>query len=154
MAQTDAPHSQSFPVLPGWQQDWQQIRQFRPGDNLSNIHWKLSAKVDELMIREPMESARGLMLLTMDLCGTAPELDLKLGRLLWLSNWLLEQQIVYDVRVLTGNGIENWTIRDEWDLHKCIESLLCTPFSPEGSIQERSFTATWQHHIGGEQREG
>ena len=105
------------------------------------------------MLREPMEPERRLMLLTMDLCGTASELDLKLGRLLWLSNWLLEQQIVYDVRVLTGNGIENWTIRDEWDLHKCIDSLLCMPFSPEGSIRERSFPAAWRYHIGGEQDE-
>lgn len=130
-----------------------EIRQFHPGDNLNQIHWKLSAKVGDLMLREPMEPERGLMLLTMDLCGTASELDLKLGRLLWLGNWLLEQQIIYDIRVLTGNGIENWTIRDEWDLHKCIDSLLCMPFSPEGSIRERSFPAAWRYHIGGEQDE-
>lgn len=65
------------------------------------------------MLREPMEPERGLMLVTMDLRGTASELDNKLGRLLWLSNWLLEQGITFDVQVLTGNGIENWTIRDE-----------------------------------------
>lgn len=130
-----------------------EIRQYHPGDNLNQIHWKLSAKVGDLMLRESMEPERGLMLLTMDLYGTAPELDLKFGRLLWLGNWLLEQQIIYDIRVLTGNGIENWTIRDEWDLHKCTESLLCAPFSPEGSIQERSFSATWRHHIGGERDE-
>ena len=105
------------------------------------------------MLREPMEPERGLMLLTLDLCGTASELDVKLGKLLWLSNWLLERGITFDVRVLTGNGIESWTIRDEWDLHKCIESLLCTPYVPVGSIRDRSFTAAWRHHIGGEQGE-
>ena len=93
------------------------------------------------------------MLLTMDLRGTSSELDLKMGHLLWLSNWLLERAITFDVRVLTGNGIESWTIRDEWDLHKCIESLLCTPSVHEGSIRDRSFTAAWRHHIGGEQVE-
>ena len=127
-----------------------EIRQYHPGDNLNQIHWKLSAKVGDLMLREPMEPERGLMLLTMDLCGTASELDLKLGRLLWLGNWLLEKQITYDIRVLTGNGIENRTIRDEWDLHRCMESLLCAPYASEDSIQERSFTAAWRHHIGGE----
>ena len=130
-----------------------EIRQFHPGDNLNQIHWKLSAKVGDLMLREPMEPERGLMLLTMDLCGTASELDVKLGKLLWLSNWLLERGITFDIRVLTGNGIESWTIRDEWDLHKCIESLLCTPYVPVGSIRDRSFTAAWRHHIGGEQGE-
>lgn len=130
-----------------------EIRQFHPGDNLNQIHWKLSAKVGDLMLREPMEPERGLMLLTLDLCGTASELDIKLGKLLWLSNWLLERGINFDVRALTGIGVENWTIRDEWDLHKCIESLLCTPYVPDGSIRDRSFTAAWRHHIGGEQGE-
>ena len=93
------------------------------------------------------------MLLTMDLYGTASDLDDKLGRLLWLSNWLLERGITFEIQVLTGNGIESWTIREEWDLHKCMESLLCTPFAPVGSIRDRSFTAAWRHHIGGEQGE-
>lgn len=131
-----------------------EIRQFRPGDNLSNIHWKLSAKVDELMIREPMESARGLMLLTMDLKGTADELDTKLGQLLWLGRWLLEREITFDLRVLTANGIEGWTIQDEEAMDKCMQTLLGTPFAKEGSIREQVFHATWRYHIGGKQNEG
>lgn len=130
-----------------------EIRQYHPGDNLNQIHWKLSAKVGGLMLREPMEPERGLMLLTMDLRGTAAELDRKLGQLLWLGNWLLEKRIIFDVRVLTGNGIESWTIREEYDIQKCMESLLCAPFAPEGSIGERPFTAAWRHHIGGERDE-
>lgn len=127
-----------------------EIRQFHPGDNLNQIHWKLSAKVGDLMLREPMEPERGLMLLTMDLSGSSTELDIKFGELLWLGNWLLERGITFDIRVLTGNGIENWSIRDECNLGKCIESLLCSPYANEGSIRDRSFTAAWRHHIGGE----
>lgn len=126
-----------------------EIRQYRPGDNLNQIHWKLSAKVSDLMLRESMEPERGLMLLTMDLCGTSGELDIKFGHLLWLSNWLLDNLISFEIRVLTGNGIESWAITDEWSLQKCIEALLCAPFVKEGSIRDRSFAA-WQHHIGGE----
>lgn len=127
-----------------------EIRQYHPGDNLNQIHWKLSAKVGDLMLREPMEPEKGLMLLTMDLSGTPEELDIKFGHLLWLSNWLLENLIPFEIRVLTGNGIESWAVCDEWSLQKCIEALLCAPFAPEGSIQDRNFTAAWQHHIGGE----
>lgn len=127
-----------------------EIRQYHPGDNLNQIHWKLSAKVGDLMLREPMEPERGLMLLTMDLCGMPGELDIKFGRLLWLSSWLLEHNISFEVRALTGNGIESWAITDEWSQKKCIEALLCTPYAKEGSIRDRSFTAAWQHHIGGE----
>ena len=130
-----------------------EIRQYHPGDNLNQIHWKLSAKVGELMLREPMEPERGLMLLTMDLNGTASELDQKMGQLLWLSQWLLEREITFDIRVLTANGIENWTIRNEDDINKCVEILLGTPFAREGTIRDKFFKASWRHHIGGEQSE-
>ena len=130
-----------------------EIRQFYPGDKLNQIHWKLSAKVGDLMLREPIEPERGRMLLTMDLCGTPAELDTKLGRLLWLSSWLLEQQILFEICVLTGNGVESWPVGEMWDLDKCMESLLCAPFAPVGSIRERDFTAAWQCYIGGAQGE-
>lgn len=129
------------------------IRQYQPGDNLNQIHWKLSAKVGELMLREPMVPERGLMLLTMDLNGTPAELDRKLGQLLWLGQWLLEREIFFDVRVLTANGIEHWTLQSEEALDRCILSLLGTPLAQTGSVLDVAFKATWRHHIGGEQDE-
>ena len=102
-----------------------EIRQFHPGDNLNQIHWKLSAKVGDLMLREPMEPQRGLMLLTLDLNGSASELDLKLGRLLYLSRWLLAREVTFDIRALTAKGVESWTIREQADADKCIECGAC-----------------------------
>ena len=126
-----------------------EIRQYRPGDNLNQMHWKLSAKVGEWMLREPMEPEKGQLVLTMDLCGTPETLDEKFGRFLWLSNWMLENQLPFEIRVLTGNGMEGWFVTDEWSLRKCMEALLCSPVAREGSIRDRHFTA-WQYHIGGE----
>lgn len=126
-----------------------EIRQYRPGDNLNQIHWKLSAKVGDLMLREPMEPSEGLRLLTMDLCGTPGELDQKFGHLLWMGNWLLEQRITFEIRALTGKGIESWVITDEPSLQKCMEVLLCAPLTSNGSILDANFSAVWQHHIGG-----
>ena len=130
-----------------------EIRQYNPGDNLNQIHWKLSAKVGELMLREPMTPERGLILLTMDLNGTASSLDRKLGQLLWLSQWLLEREISFDIRVLTANGIESWTIGGKEDVDQCIISLLGTAFARDSSILNEFFKATWRYHIGGEQDE-
>ena len=106
------------------------------------------------MLREPIEPVRGLILLTMDLNGTATELDIKLGRLLWLGRWLLEREVTFDLRVLTANGIEGWTIRDEEKLDKCIKKLFSKPVAKGGSIREQGFNASWRYHIGGEQNEG
>ena len=105
------------------------------------------------MLREPMEPERGRLLLTMDLCGSASELDVKLGKLLWLSKWLLEQGLSFEIGILTGNGIETWSVQGEWDLGQCMDALLCAPFCPEGSIRDRTFTAAWRYHIGGERDE-
>ena len=127
-----------------------EIREYQPGDKLNQIHWKLSAKVGELMLREPMEPERGLMLLTMDLNGTAAQLDIKLGQLLWFGQWLTEREVSFELRVLTGNGIAKWTVKSSEDLNQCILTLLDTPFAQEGSIRSNFYKATWRYHIGGE----
>ena len=127
-----------------------EIRPYRPGDNLNQIHWKLSAKVGDLLLREPMEPEAGRMVLTMDLCGTPEELDRKFEQLLWMGNWLLENMISFEIRALTGNGIESWTVKEVWNLRKCMESLLCSPFIREGSIRDWDFSAAWRRHVGGD----
>lgn len=127
-----------------------EIRIYRPGDSLNQVHWKLSAKVGDLMLREPMEPEREPMLLTMDISGTPEELDLKFGRLLGLGNWFSQQRIPFELRALTGSGIESRTIRDQWDLQKAVDDLLCVPAAAEGSICDREYTAAWRCHIGGE----
>lgn len=127
-----------------------EIRPYRPGDNLNQIHWKLSAKTGELMLREAMEPVREWILLTMDLCGTPSELDRKFGRLLYLGNWLVAEQSPFQVCVLTGDGLEVWTVYDQWDMQRCMDSLLFAPFTPAGSAQEQDSAAPWQLHIGGE----
>ena len=47
-----------------------ELRLYRPGDSLNQVHWKLSAKTGKLTIREPMIPERGLVLLTMNLRGS------------------------------------------------------------------------------------
>ena len=126
-----------------------EIRQYRPGDQLNQIHWKLSAKVGELMLREPMEPERGRMLLTMDLRGTPDELDSKLGQLLWIGRWLAEHQMIYDVCVLTGNGIETWTVSGNDGLDIVIADLLCATPASQGSVRDKEQIAAWYYHIGG-----
>jgi len=43
------------------------VREFRPGDKLPRVHWKLSAKVDDLMIRENSRTAACAVILFMNL---------------------------------------------------------------------------------------
>jgi hypothetical protein len=68
-----------------------EIRLYRPGDKMNQIHWKLSSKMNKLMVREAMEPVQDRVLVEMILRGTPEELDRKFGRLLWTGNYLLEQ---------------------------------------------------------------
>ena len=127
-----------------------ELRLYRPGDNLNQIHWKLTAKTGKWMLREPMEPQRGLVLVTMDLMGTPEELDRKLGRLLWLGGYLLEKNLPFQLRVLTGDGVQSAAIADEAALLSQLDMLLCQRLATEGSVADLPCAASWQYHIGGD----
>ena len=130
-----------------------EIRQYRPGDQLNQIHWKLTAKVGDLMLREPMEPERGRLLLTLDLRGTPGELDDKLGQLLWLGGWLTDHQMEFEICALTGDGVFSRPVRESKDLNAVMDDLLLASPSREGSVLNLEFGFGRQYHIGGESRE-
>ncbi len=124
------------------------LRLYRPGDNLNQVHWKLSAKTGKLILREPMIPADKRVLLEMELRGSADALDRKLGQLLFLSGRLLEQGTDHALRVLTGEGVQTLPVSNELSQQQAIDWLLCQSTAPEG--QELSPTAAyWQYRIGG-----
>lgn len=47
------------------------MREYRPGDRIKDIHWKLSAKKDELMVKERTGVAQSQVILLLDLSGDA-----------------------------------------------------------------------------------
>ena len=48
------------------------LRAFQPGDSPRTIHWKMSAKRDELVAREFLENKRPVPVLTFDSCPALP----------------------------------------------------------------------------------
>ena len=131
-----------------------ELRLYRPGDSLNQVHWKLSAKTGKLILREPMQPERGLVLLTMNLRGDAWELDRKFGRLLWLGSHLLERDVCFQLRCLTGEGVMTWEVNGVQGLREAVDKLLCSTPARQGDLRLRDFRASWQYHIGGEPDEG
>lgn len=127
-----------------------ELRLYRPGDSLNQIHWKLSAKTGKLILREPMEPIQGRLLMTLNLRGIPEEIDRMLGRLLWLGRELLEQQLRFELRALTGEGLLTFSIAQEAQLKKAVDTLLCSGIAPEGDLREQEYAAAWYCHIGGE----
>lgn len=127
-----------------------ELREYRPGDSLNSVHWKLSAKTGSLIVREPMEAVQGKILLTMTLSGSPEELDRKLGRLLWLGHRMLEAHHRCTLRVLTGQGMVSYEFADRTELLAALDALLTAPLSQNGSVCAQSRQADWQYHIGGD----
>ena len=126
-----------------------ELRLYRPGDNLNQVHWKLSAKTGELILREPMEPQQGRILLTMNLQGAPDELDRKFGRLLWLGNHLLEQDLSFELQALAADGILTYCVETDDDLARTTDDLLCRRCACTGDLRQQSSAASWHYHIGG-----
>ncbi len=127
-----------------------ELRLYRPGDSLNQIHWKLSAKTGKLILREPMEPERGKMVLDMELRGTDDELDRKFGRLLYLSRYLLEIGARHELRVLTGDGVRDYPVCDEESLLRAVDDLLGCPCAKSEAQMEPLRSGGWLCRIGGE----
>lgn len=127
-----------------------ELRLYRPGDSLNRIHWKLSAKTGQLMLRQPMEPQRERVMVTLNHRGTPEEVDRKLGRLLWLGEKLLDRQMPFQLQALTGEGLLTVSIEEPRSLQKAVDTLLCRKAAREGDLRSQEYAAHWHCHIGGE----
>lgn len=126
-----------------------ELREYRPGDNLNQIHWKLSAKTGTYIVREAMEPEKNRALLDVVLRGTPGQLDEKFGKLVYMSKHLLELGLPHEIRALTGGGVEQHPVTDEASLWRAVDRLLgCTPAADDASLPLVS--AGWQLSIGGD----
>ena len=126
-----------------------ELRLYRPGDNLRQVHWKLSAKTGKLIVREPMEAILSRTVLTMELRGEPEELDRKLGQLLWMSRYLLQCELPHCFHILTGVGMVSWQVLREGDENTAMDELLQLPAAQEDAVAVY-MRANWRYHIGGD----
>lgn len=132
-----------------------EMRDYRPGDSLRDIHWKLSAKTDRLILREAQEPIRERVLLTLDLQGPRAVLDGVLSRLLWLSRWLLKHEVEHRIGWFDPEkGVPVWVqIQREEDLQPMLHRILSSPLKAETpSMEGYRFTGVcWRYHVAPEQ---
>ncbi len=136
-----------------------ELRPYREGDSLRMIHWKMTAKRDELVTREPPEDTRPLPVLTFDHFGLPAVVDRTLDRLEGTSLALLEQERIHEVRWLhpeTG-ALRSFRVGGERDWEACLAAILSDPAPVRGrSILEQALTregggAIYQIHVTGKE---
>ena len=115
------------------------LRDYRPGDPLRAVHWKLSAKRDGLVVKEVLEPRRAVLVLTYDHFGPPEALDRTFARLCALSRWLLDHQRPHHIRWAgPAGGAEGGWVDGEEALLACLARAFSTPAPAEGpSILDR-----------------
>ena len=74
------------------------MREYRQGDPVKSIHWKVSAKYDSLIIREPLVPPPHSRLVHISQWKNAGECDLILGNLRWITDFMLKKQMPFYVK--------------------------------------------------------
>lgn len=121
------------------------LRLYRPGDDLRGIHWKLAAKTGKLIYREPIEPIKNGYLLTATLSGKPPQIDKKLGQLLWLSQTFSQRQIDHEIRCRTGEGEVRFRVTDSAALEEGLRRLLrSSPVKDDPKSQEQDVLCSQQ----------
>ena len=130
-----------------------ELRPYRPGDSLKQIHWKMSAKMDEWIYREAMIPDTGGILIWMILGGEPDEIDRKLGRLLWVSRKLAGRSLKHDVLVYTAEGTQRWSIDSKFNSEGMVASILRLTPVKEKVTRMPSDNVLWKFYVGGEENE-
>lgn len=125
-----------------------ELRGYRPGDSMREVHWKLTAKADQLIVREPQVPDQGPVVLTLDLTGDPRELDSCLDQTCWLSQWLLEHEVVHVVRWLGCDGSRQCSVQRPEDLETLAEQLCRSGPAPAGTTaKDWAGDACWHYHV-------
>lgn len=112
--------------------DIKQLRDYRPGDRIRDIHWKMTARVGDVMVKE-YERAKDLYYLLL------PETDKRslqdcIAYFYSLGQWLLKQKESYRVALyhIDDRSFEFLPVNSEDELLICLYRLYLEP------VEERS----------------
>ncbi len=116
----------------GFSDDYE-LRQYRVGDSLKAIHWKLSSSRDDLIVKDPSEPIYKRLVIKLVLSDEAEENDFILARFLYVAQTLLAGGRSFYAFEPRGGSLEK--IKSDKEL----ESFLLSVYSPSGFAAEELF---------------
>lgn len=104
-------------------------RVYRPGDPVKDIHWKLSLKTEELVVREPLQPVQRRIVLALRTPRGAESRGHNLGNLRYLSNWLLENNVTHQIVWMEGTSMRLKTVSAPEDTIQVVRAACLAPES-------------------------
>lgn len=100
------------------------LREYRPGDRLSRIDWKLSQKSKGLLVREASLPITDRVLLLVDLSGDGEEADGAMDVVATLSDYLAYQEAGHVLAFSNGGGLRLAHAEEPEEARPVIEAML------------------------------
>lgn len=101
------------------------LRPYREGDRLSQVHWKLSQKTGQTLVKELSLPVSNHILFLLDLNGSGWDADLLLDAFATLSDFLIRQGVAHRVGFLgKAGGFRLLELTDPQDARPALEALL------------------------------
>ena len=107
--------------------DVKEIREYRPGDRLQRIHWKLSAKLDDLFVKEMAHTSTLAIILVPELC--ASEIHDTSESLLSCIKIMYEKKERFEVCIYNDKACDYsfFTVTDEAGMLEAMTHFYCQP---------------------------
>ncbi len=122
-------------------------RPYREGDPVRSIHWKLSLKTDEMIVREALEPVKRRTALAVETPGSPEDRDLICGRLRWLSDWMLEHKYEHTVLWMDGDRLRRDEVTDEHSARRTLMRV-CAAAPDSAPLPENADAkADWIYRI-------
>ena len=115
------------------------IRDYQLGDPVKTIHWKMSAKKDKYLVKEPLEEYGGYSRVILKMTDDRDELDLHLGQILFTSKFFIDHEVAHIIRVIPPDSREvAFSIESNIDLERALHTILHMRIPEEASEAKRS----------------
>lgn len=92
-------NSQSAFVVTQRPSEQYEIRTYRPGDSLRSVHWKLTAKIEDILVRESVEPQYSMLAIALERVRNPEHADLLYDALDWMLRALCVRDRVKAVMV-------------------------------------------------------
>lgn len=130
-----------------------ELRDYHDGDPLRRIHWKLSARFDELMVREPSHPADFDLALGLMIHGRDAELERRgavvnaaAGMLGTVSRSLLRRSLGHCIVYRNGSALEVDPVESELGFEHALDAVLGTTLPLDVQREARDFTEVQRSH--------
>lgn len=118
--------------------DYYELREYRGGDSLKSIHWKLSSKYDDLIVKAPSEPVCKKLIIKPEITDNPDMNDFILARFIFVCSQLLDRETVFYALDSRSSAVTK--IKDKDDVRRFLISLYCGNSAPQQySLDDAAF---------------